>query len=98
MTTGWPSTCILSRNQPLQSLCIPLYFTLQSMRHGIMQDLHRALADISAIRGQMARGTVFRGYGPAALAATGGLAVVAAILQAAWIDKPAENFLSYLTL
>jgi hypothetical protein len=63
-----------------------------------MQDLHRALADIAEIRGQMARGTVFHGYGPAALAATGGLALLAALVQAAWIDDPARDIVAYLAL
>jgi hypothetical protein len=63
-----------------------------------MQNLHRALADISAIRGQMARGTVFHGYGPAALAATGLLALIAAIVQSHWIDDPRREIGAYLTL
>src|SRR5262245_48967728 len=63
-----------------------------------MQDLHRALADISAIRDQMARGTVFRGYGPAALAATGLLALAAAIIQSLWIDDPLRDITAYLVL
>jgi len=63
-----------------------------------MQDLHRALADISEIRGQMARGTLFRGYGPAALVATGFLAMLAAIIQAVWLDDPAGNIAGYLAL
>ena len=63
-----------------------------------MQDLHRALADISAIRGQMARGTVFRGYGPAALGATGVLALAAAVFQSQWIDDPARDIGAYLIL
>src|ERR1043165_8093191 len=37
-----------------------------------MKDLERALADITAIRSQMARGTQFRGYGPG----TGAVAVI----------------------
>ena len=40
-----------------------------------MKDLERALADITAIRSQMARGTQFRGYGPVTVAATGVLAL-----------------------
>jgi hypothetical protein len=63
-----------------------------------MQDLHRALADIAEIRGQMARGTVFRGYGPAALVVTGGLAVLAALAQAVFIPDPAADILRYLAL
>ena len=47
-----------------------------------MKDLERALADITAIRSQMARGTQFRGYGPVTVATTGLLALLAAALQA----------------
>ena len=61
-------------------------------------DLHRALADIAEIRGQMARGTVFHGYGPAALAATGGLAALAGLVQAAVIEEPASTIGAYLAL
>ena len=46
-----------------------------------MRDLDKALADIIAIRSQIAAGTAFRGYGPAAMAATGGVALVTALLQ-----------------
>jgi hypothetical protein len=63
-----------------------------------MQDLQKALADISAIRGQMARGTTFRGYGPAALATTGCLALLAAVLQGAWLNDPLRDIGSYLAL
>jgi hypothetical protein len=63
-----------------------------------MQDLQRALADISAIRDQIARGTVFRGYGPAALAATGVLALVSALVQAQWISDPLRDVDAYLAL
>ncbi len=47
-----------------------------------MRDIDRALADIAAIRTQMARGVVFRGLGPATLAATGVLALLVAAGQA----------------
>ena len=47
-----------------------------------MDDLNKALGDISSIRRQVARSTEFRGYGPATLAATGGIAVLAAASQA----------------
>ena len=43
-----------------------------------MRDLDKALADIFAIRSQIAAGTAFRGYGPATVAATGGLALFTA--------------------
>ena len=45
-----------------------------------MKDLERALADITAIRSQMARGTQFRGYGPVTVATTGLLALLAGAL------------------
>src|SRR5262249_21327282 len=46
-----------------------------------MRDLDKALADIGAIRSQLAAGTAFRGYGPATIAATSGIALTTAILQ-----------------
>ena len=51
-----------------------------------MLDLHKALADIESIRSQVARGTQFRGYGPATVALTGVLAIVAAGIQSVWLD------------
>ncbi|ACL56619.1 hypothetical protein [Methylobacterium nodulans] len=51
------------------------------------RDLDRALADIVAIRSQIARDTHFRGLGPATIAATGGLALAAAALQAVWFAQ-----------
>jgi hypothetical protein len=52
-----------------------------------MRDLDKALADITAIRSQMARGAEFRGYGPMTVAATGALAIVAAVVQALWLPS-----------
>jgi hypothetical protein len=63
-----------------------------------MRDLDKALADISAIRIQMARGTEFRGYGPATVAATGLMALTAAAAQAVWIPQPAADIVAYLAL
>ncbi len=63
-----------------------------------MMDLDKALADISEIRSQMARGTEFRGYGPATLAATGGLALLAAAGQALWLRDPAGSVGRYIAL
>jgi hypothetical protein len=63
-----------------------------------MQDLDKALADITAIRSQMARGTEFRGYGPATIAATGVLAIGAAAVQALWLPDPIHEVLPYLAL
>jgi len=63
-----------------------------------MRDLNRALTDISVIRGQLARDTEFRGYGPVALAATGLLALVVAGAQALWLKDPAAQMHLYVGL
>ena len=63
-----------------------------------MKDLDKALADITAIRSQLARGTEFRGYGPVTVAATGLLALLAATLQAILLPDPATGTFSYLML
>jgi hypothetical protein len=62
-----------------------------------MNDLHKALSDISSIRRQVAHSTEFRGYGPATLAATGLLAVAAACVQAHWLADPANHVSAYLS-
>lgn len=46
-----------------------------------MSELRNALADISAIRIQVARDTQFRGFGPATIAASGALALLVAAAQ-----------------
>jgi hypothetical protein len=61
-----------------------------------MEELDRALADITAIRSQLARGTQFRGYGPMTVAATGFVAMGAAALQALWLPDPASALLEYV--
>jgi hypothetical protein len=63
-----------------------------------MSDLRRALAQIEAIRGQVARATEFRGYDPLTLAGTGVLAGIAAALQGALINSPARHPGVYLKL
>jgi hypothetical protein len=63
-----------------------------------MNDLNRALGEISNIRRQVALRTEFRGYGPATLAATGLIAVVAASVQAVRVPNPADHIRAYLTL
>jgi hypothetical protein len=63
-----------------------------------MRDLDKALADITAMRAQMARGTEFQGYGPITVAATGVLALLAAGAQAILIPEPADHVFSYLAL
>lgn len=70
-----------------------VYFTLQSK---FMDDLKRALGDISTIRRQVAGATAFHGYGPATLACTGGLAVIAAVIQSTWLPDPTTDPSKYL--
>jgi hypothetical protein len=62
-----------------------------------MRDLDKALADIFAIRSQIAAGTAFRGYGPATLAATGGLALATTLIQFLWLDDPTARPLAFFT-
>jgi hypothetical protein len=63
-----------------------------------VSNLDRALAEISAIRGQMARASEFRGYGPATFAATALLAGLAAVAQAIWLKDSAAHVAAYLSL
>jgi fumarate reductase subunit D len=63
-----------------------------------MNDLNKALGEISSIRQQVARSTEFRGYGPATLAATGFIAVLAAVAQALWLPAPSSHILTYLAI
>jgi hypothetical protein len=61
-----------------------------------MNDLYKALGDISSIRRQMASTTEFRGYGPATLATTGLFAILAAAAQALWLPDPVHHISAYL--
>ena len=63
-----------------------------------MDELNQALSDISGIRRQMAYSMQFRGYGPATLAATGCLAVLAASAQSIWVPDPATSISAYLNI
>jgi len=62
-----------------------------------MRDLDKALADILAIRSQIAAGTAFRGYGPAAMAATSAVALVTTLAQAVWLDDATAQPVSFFT-
>jgi hypothetical protein len=62
-----------------------------------MTDLSQALAEISAIRAQVARGTQFRGYGPKSIAASGILALLVAAAQASWF-KSAHDVTVFLAV
>jgi hypothetical protein len=63
-----------------------------------MNELNKALTEISSIRRQVARSTEFRGYGPATLAATGGIAMAAAVAQALWLPNPSARISAYLAI
>jgi hypothetical protein len=63
-----------------------------------MQDLNKALGDISSIRMQVARSTDFRGYGPATLAVTGFLALAAATAQWRWLPDAKQHLGTYLAI
>lgn len=59
-----------------------------------MKELQRALSDIHSIRNQVARGTEFRGYGPASIALSGLLAMVVAAVQTQWAARHGKIDLS----
>jgi hypothetical protein len=63
-----------------------------------MDELDKALGDISSIRRQVAQTTEFRGYGPATLAATGVFALLAAVAQDLLIPQPATHAGQYVGL
>jgi hypothetical protein len=63
-----------------------------------MNELNEALEHISSIRRQVAYNTEFHGYGPVTLAATGGIAVLAAGAQAVWLPNPANRVPVYLAI
>ncbi len=63
-----------------------------------MRPLDKALGDIAAMRSQIARSTVFLGYGPLTFVATGLLAAFAAVLQAVLLPQPTANLQGYLAL
>lgn len=63
-----------------------------------MQDLHKALADIGSIRQQVAAGTMFRGFGPTVVAATGLLAAVTATVQSIWLDALGRHPVVFLAV
>lgn len=61
-----------------------------------MRDLDKALADIIAIRSQLAAGTAFRGYGPATMAATAAVALFTALVQQIVLRDPTAEPLAFL--
>jgi hypothetical protein len=63
-----------------------------------MRDLQEALADINAIRVQVARGTQFRGYGPKSIAASGLLGIAVATVQSSLISGAERNVATFLSV
>jgi hypothetical protein len=61
-----------------------------------MSDLQRALADIGNIRERLAAGTMFRGFGPSVIAATGALALAAATAQS--LLHPLADVITYVAI
>lgn len=92
---------LISRLKQTSKPCKLTYFAPQSrlaLYRKVMNDLRKALGDISSMRRQMARSTEFRGYGPATLATTAVFAVLASVAQARWVPHPAEHIASYLSI
>ena len=63
-----------------------------------MTDLSQALAEISAIRAQVARDTQFRGYGPASIAVSGVLALLVAAAESHWSREIGADPLRFLAV
>jgi hypothetical protein len=61
-------------------------------------ELQEALEQISQIRHQIARTELFRGYRALPVALSGSIAVLAALIQAAWIPAPSTQVGHYLFL
>jgi len=61
-------------------------------------ELNEALAEITAIRAQIARTETFRGYRAATVGFTGLLGLAGAAVQAARIPNPGQNTTAYLAL
>jgi hypothetical protein len=69
-----------------------------SFRVANMTELRQALADISAIRSQVAQGMQFRGYGPLSIAASGILAIVVAAAQVHWAPASEHDLRQFLEI
>jgi len=63
-----------------------------------MTELQQALAEISAIRAQVARGTQFRGYGPLSIASSGVLALLVAAAQVHWLRDSMRDVAGFLVI
>jgi hypothetical protein len=63
-----------------------------------MKELDEALAEITAIRSQIARTAEFHGYGPVTVATTGLMALVAGEVQAYRLSNPAHDIVAYIAI
>ncbi len=63
-----------------------------------MTELRQALAEIRAIRTQVARGTQFLGYGPRSIAVSGLLALAVAGIQARWFAGSQRDISEFLAI
>jgi len=63
-----------------------------------MLELRQALDDISAIRTQVARETLFRGYGPLSVASSGILALGVAAAQSRWLTSANDDLKVFLLI
>src|SRR3954464_5665011 len=62
----------------------------------VFMELHEALSQISEIRRQMARTSVFRGYRSATAAFSGVVAIATALAQSIWLPGAAKNIKGFL--
>lgn len=77
----------------LRSPASPASLATAKLRDRIMRKLHEALAEIDAIRTQVARATQFRGYGPFSVAASGVLAFGTGAYEAGQEPRDLPHFL-----
>lgn len=63
-----------------------------------MKELDEALAEITAIRSQIARSAEFHGYGPVTVATTGLMALVAGEVQAHKLHDPIHGIVAYVAI
>jgi hypothetical protein len=63
-----------------------------------MTELRQALAEINAIRTQVARDTQFRGYGPRSIAASGILALCVAAIQVTWLKGSVHDVAEFVSV
>ena len=76
-----------------------MYLLYAEKHRGVsMTNLNDALAEISAIRTEIARGTEFRGYGPASVATSGLIALGVAAFQIHWVRGSNHDFRSFFAI